>query len=927
MRRFPTLLLTVVALLLVVPSTVRYYTDWLWFRELGYESVFLRTLNAQVAVFASAFVVVFLFLFFNFRIARASIRRPHVLVGTGVDGRPIALQTGPIARLAVPAAMVAALGIGVAAARNWLDFLNFFNGVAFGEVDPLFGRDIAFYVFRLPVWRMVQQYAMVVSILALIGCGLFYVLSGSFIIEPRPGAGFWPKFRLVPTARRHIGLLIALVFLVLAWGAWLRMPSTMLTPANVIFGASYVDVHARLPILWISVAVLAGGAILAIVHGFTQRGWLLPLAIGTYLLVSIGGGIYSAIIQRLVVLPNELNREQPYIVHNIAATRRAYALDNVEEREVSGDAELTAKDIINNAATIENVRLWDHQQLLQTFAQIQEIRTYYEFNSVDNDRYLIDGKFRQVMLSARELNPDSIQNRTWVNERLSFTHGYGLTLGPVNQVTTEGLPVLFIRDLPPTSTTNLKVDQPSIYFGELTNNYVLVKTKQREFHYPKGDDNETTVYTGNGGVSIGSFMRRLLFALRFADTDILFTNQLTPDSRILYHRQIADRVQILAPFLSFDADPYPVLTEGRLVWVQDAYTTSGNYPYATPARFQDRAINYIRNSVKFVIDAYHGTTTFYLAESSDPIVQTMARVFPGLLKPMSEMPADLQQHVRYPEDIFRIQASVYQSVHMTNPQVFYNKEDQWQAAVLDTASGSTPMQPYYTVMRLPGEQREEFIQMLPFTPLLKDNLAAWMVARSDPERYGRLLVFQFPKQKTVFGPKQIVGRINQDQVISQQVTLWGSQGSSVIWGTLLVIPVNESLLYVRPLYLQSPQAKIPELKQVIVAYQNRIEMADTLTRALARIFGPSITAALAPDRIAGGDRPVIEPPHVEGKPLPTATATPSPPGAESFASLMAQLGAHFEAANKALKSGDLGTYGAEIKKAEEVFRRLERIRR
>lgn len=930
MRRFPTLLLTVAALLLVVPSTVRYYTDWLWFRELGYESVFLRTLNAQLAVFAAAFAVVFSFLYFNFRIARASIRRPHVLVGTGVDGRPIALQTGPIARLAVPAAIVAALGIGITAARSWLDFLNFFNGVAFGENDPLFGRDIAFYVFRLPVWRMAQQYAMVVSILALIGCGLFYVLSGSFIIEPRPGNGFWPRFRLMPTARRHIGLLIALVFLVLAWGAWLRMPAMLLTPANVIFGASYVDVHARLPILWMSVAVLAGGAILAIVHGFTQRGWLLPLAIGTYLLVSIGGGIYSAVIQRLVVLPNELNREQPYIVNNIAATRRAYALDNVEERELSGDAELTAKDIVNNAQTIENVRLWDHQPLLQTFAQIQEIRTYYDFVSVDNDRYMIDGKYRQVMLSARELNPDSIQNRTWVNERLSFTHGYGLTLGPVNQVTTEGLPVLFIRDLPPTSTTNLKVDQPSIYFGELTNNYVLVKTKQPEFHYPRGDNNETTVYDGTGGVPIGSFLRRLLFAMRFADTDILFTNQLTPESRILYHRQVAARVQLIAPFLSFDADPYPVLTDGRLVWVQDAYTTSRNYPYSSPALYQNGAINYIRNSVKIVVDAYNGSTTFYLAEPGDPIAKTIAQIFPDLMKPLSEMPEDLRRHVRYPEDIFRIQASVYQSFHMTNPQVFYNKEDQWQVPVLEADRGSTPMEPYYTVMRLPGESREEFIQMLPFTPLLKDNLAAWMVARSDADKYGRLLVFQYPKQKTIFGPKQIVGRINQDQVISQEVTLWGQQGSRVIWGTLLVIPINEALLYVRPLYLQSPEARIPELKQVIVAYQNRIEMADTLTRALARIFGTSITAALAPDRMAGGPgtMAIADPAPEPGRPVPTATATPSPTaGAETAASLIAQIGAHFEAANKALKAGNLGVYATEIKKAEEAFRRLERIRK
>jgi hypothetical protein len=925
MRRFPGLLLAAVVLLLVVPSSVRYYTDWLWFRELGYEGIFLRTLNAQLTVFTATFTVVFLFLYFNLRLARGTITRPHIMFGTAADGRAIALETGPLAKLALPAAVVVALGLGVAGARDWLLWLNFFNGVPFGEADPLFGRDVAFYVFRLPIWRAIQQLTMVTGLLTLIGCGLYYVLSGSFIIESRPQAGFWPRIRLVTSARRHIGLLAALVFLTLAWSTWLQVPTTLLTPANAVFGASYVDVHARLPILWVTIFILVAGAALAVVHGFTRRGWPLPLAVGLYLIVTIGGSIYSASVQRLFVLPNELNREQPYLVNNIQATRRAYALDRVEERELSGDAELTAKDIIGNASTIENVRLWDHAPLLQTFAQIQEIRTYYDFRAVDNDRYLIDGKYRQVMLSVRELNSESIQNRSWVNERLTFTHGYGLTLGPVNQVTTEGLPVLLIRDLPPVSTAGLRVDQPSIYFGELSSDYVLVKTKQEEFHYPKGDDNETTVYDGSGGVSIGSFWRRVLFALRFADTDILFTNQLTADSRVLFHRRIADRVQLLAPFLSYDADPYPVLSEGRLFWIQDAYTTSPNYPYATPTLYQESRINYMRNSVKIVIDAYHGSTSFYLAEPDDPIAQTIAKVFPGMLQPLSAMSPDLQKHVRYPEDIFRVQASVYQSYHMTNPQVFYNKEDQWQVPMLEAEQGSRPMQPYYTVMRLPGEKQEEFIQMLPFTPRLKENLAAWMVARSDPEHYGRLLVFQFPKQKIIFGPKQIVGRINQDEIISPQVTLWDQQGSRVIWGTLLVIPVNESLLYVRPLYLQSPEGKIPELKQVIVAYQSRIEMAETLTRALARIFGPTITASLAPDRLSSSATSVVQTEPDEAK----TPASPAPTAAldATAASLVAEIGAHWDAAEKALRSGDLATYGEEMKKAREAFDRLERIKR
>lgn len=926
MRRLPTLLILGVALLFLAPSSVQYYTDWLWFRELGYEGVFVRTLNAQLTAFAATFGAVFLYLFANLSVARGTIGRPRITIGTGAGGRPIVLDTGALSRLALPLSALVAMAFGLAGAHNWMTWLNFGNGVPFGETDPLFGRDIAFYVFRLPAWSMLQQQALATSILALMGCGVYYVLSGGFVIEPRSQPGFWPRLRLLPSARRHLGLMAAIAFLLLAWGTWLDRSQLLLSQADTLFGASYADIHARLPFIWLTIGVLLLGAALAVFQGFSRRGWPLPLAVALYVGVTVTGGVYAASVQRFSVKPNELNRERPYLLNNIAATRRAYALDRVEEREHSGDADLSARDIIANAQTIENVRLWDHLPLLQTFAQIQEIRTYYEFTGVDNDRYQIDGKYRQVMLSARELNPDSIPNRSWVNERLMFTHGYGLTLGPVNQVTTEGLPVLMIRDLPPVSTASLKVDEPSIYFGELSSDYVLVNTRQREFHYPKGDDNETTVYHGSGGVSIGTFWRRLMFALRFADTDILFTNQLTAESRILYNRRIADRVQQLAPFLSYDADPYLVVWNGRLVWMQDAYTTTRNYPYATPSVYQESRLNYIRNSVKIVIDAYNGSMSFYLSEPQDPLALTLAKIFPGLLQPMSAMPAELRRHVRYPEDIFAIQASMFQSYHMTNPQVFYNKEDQWQVPSIEAERSAVTMQPYYTVMRLPGERREEFIQMLPFTPRLKENLAAWMVARSDPEHYGQLVVYQFPKQKFVFGPKLIVGRINQDETISPQVTLWNQQGSRVIWGTLLVIPINESLLYVRPLYLQSPEAKIPELKQVIVAYQGRIEMAETLTRALGRIFGSAVTAALAPDRLAASATSVVATAGVDEIPDVTPGAVP-PPADATAAALIGEIRQHFDAADKALRTSDLAAYAEEMKKARDAFDRLERLQR
>lgn len=935
-RGFPGLFVVAAVLFFLLPSAIAYYTDWLWFREVGYTSVFLRTLNAQGAVFVATFALVYLFLYFNLRIARQkTASRPRIVLGTGGDGRPIAVDGQQVAGMVTPIAVAVAGLIALVGATQWLTWLNYFNATEFGAVDPLFGRDVSYYVFRLPVYQMVRQQALLVTVVSLIGCALLYVFSGSFVVEGRPGAAAWPRLRLIPTARRHLSLLTALALVLLAWGAWLDVPGTLLSPTNarVAFGASYADIYARIPFLRVTFVVLIVGAGLAVWHGFGRRGWPLPVAIASYLLVSVAGGVYGGVVQRLVVTPNEQEKERTYIEHNIASTRQAYALERVEERNLSGDAELTAQDIIDNAATIENVRLWDHDQLLQTFGQIQVIRPYYDFRNIDNDRYAIDGKYRQVMLSVREMNTQNMLNRSWVNERLMFTHGYGLTLGPVNQVTTEGLPVLFVRDLPPVSTVDLPVEQPSIYYGEISNDYVLVRTREAEFHYPLGDDNVTTFYDGTGGVSVGSLLRRMLFAIRFTSTDILVTSQLTPESRILYHRNIVDRVRLIAPFLALDADPYPVVHEGRVVWMQDAYTTSRNYPYATPNALPGplSGVNYIRNSVKIVTDAYNGSIAFYMSEPDDPLVRTLDRVFPGMLKPMSEMPGGLRAHVRYPEDIFLIQAEKYATYHMTNPQVFYNNEDEWRRPVLESGQSqrSVTMEPYYTIMRLPGEDEAEFIQMLPFTPRARDNLAAWMVARSDGEHYGRLLVFQFPKQKIIYGPRQIVGRINQDPVISPQITLWSQQGSQVIQGTLLVIPIQESLLYVRPLYLRSQQGRIPELKQVIVAYQNRIVMAETLVLALGRIFGPSVTTMLEPDQLSSAATSVVATVPVEGAPIDdgdgdAAIAVPAPAAPEpNLRALAAEAERHFAAAEAAQRAGNWAAYGEEIQKLRDVIARMQ----
>jgi uncharacterized membrane protein (UPF0182 family) len=896
------LLLAALVLFAVLPSMADFYTDWLWFGEVGYRDVFVRTLTTQGVLGLAGFTVAFLLLFGNLQLALQRLVTPYIVVGGGGELRPFVMESRTLRRGVWLVAAVLSLGFGVLASRQWAIWLNFLYGVPFGRTDPLLGRDAGFYVFALPFYDFLRRTLLLLVLLALGGAAAIYGLAGVLRLTLRRGTvvGAQP--------RRHLALLAAAAFLLAAWGAWLDVPHLLLRPAGIIHGASYVDVYARIPALYLQAIVLLGGAALAVYHAFSSRWWPIPVAVGLYALVALGGVVYATLVQRIVVAPNEQVKEAPYIAYNIAATRAAFALEEVEERELSGDAVLTREDIDRNAPTLDNVRLWDHQPLLETFGQIQEIRTYYDFVSVDNDRYLIDGRYRQTMLSARELNSESLPNRTWLNERLVFTHGYGVALGPVNQVTQEGLPVLFIRDLPPQSSVDVKVDEPSLYFGELASDYVIVKTRTQEFHYPKGDDNVYASYAGEGGVPLGNFLRRALFSLRFRSFNILVSGQLTRESRILFYRRIGQRVRTIAPFLTYDRDPYLVIADGRLYWMVDAYTTSTRYPYATPA---SGGVNYIRNAVKVVVDAYHGRTTFYLADPTDPIVRTLQRIFPTLLRPLEDMPRALRQHVRYPEDLFAVQAAVYATYHMTNPAVFYNKEDQWEVPTLDREGRPVPMQPYYTIMRLPGEAEPEFIQMLPFTPRRKDNLAAWMVARSDGRHYGRLLVFQFPKQKVIFGPRQIVARINQDQVISPQITLWNQQGSEVIWGTLLVIPIEESLLYIRPLYLRAAGGRIPELKRVIVAHQNQIVMEETLAAALDRLFPRKAGAPAAPP----AERP----------PIPTDEEAAGPD--IDLARLAAEARAHYQNAMEALRAGDWSRYGDQIKRVGALLDQMSAPRR
>ena len=639
-------------------------------------------------------------------------------------------------------------------------------------------------------------------------------------------------------ARRPLSFLAFYFLILMAMEFHLKQYGLLVGGSGVISGIGFADFHGQLPILQaMSVLSLIGAGLSFFIA--TGRGLKkVTLALTGIGVIYLAGSFYPKVLQNFVVNPNELIKETPFIEHSISGTLTAYGLDTTESKKLTGAESLNADSIRANRLTIENIRLWDQEPLLDTLGQLQEIRTYYQFNSVDHDRYTIDGKYRQTLLSPRELKSENLPNRTWINEHLTFTHGYGVSLSPVNQITPEGLPVLFIKDIPPRSNVDLKIEQPEIYFGELSNDHVFVNTGTQEFDYPEGEKNVYKNYEGSGGFPVSSFIRKALLAARFQTLKILFSDDINSESRVLMYRNITERVLKVAPFLRLDSDPYLVITEGRMKWIYDAYTVSELFPYSQNI---PQFGNYVRNSVKVVIDAYEGSMMFYISDPSDPIILTWQKVFPELFKDLSEMSEDLRKHIRYPSDLFTIQAFIYATYHMKTPQVFYNKEDQWEIPEIDNKM----MEPYYTIMKLPGNKTEEYILMLPFTPSGKSNLSAWMVAQSDGENYGKLIAYTFPKQKLIYGPNQIVARINQDAEVSRQISLWDQRGSKVIQGTMLVIPIEESLIYVRPLYLKADAGKIPELKRVIVGYEDTIAMERTLEEALAKIFGEDTFSSVA----------------------------------------------------------------------------------
>ncbi|PIP73650.1 MAG: membrane protein [Nitrospinae bacterium CG22_combo_CG10-13_8_21_14_all_47_10] len=809
---------------LFADKVLSFYIDWLWFESHGITSVLWTILVSQFG-FGLLISVLFFLITFGFlnHVYKKTSHLPVLLSDQVRRDVPLLdILASNLKVLILSAPLVLAVMTGLVMAQQWEIPLQYLNASPYGEVDPIYGKDISFYFFTLPFWLLVKSLLWETMIVLSLGVGIIYFFKRFIYVGPTGVV-------LLPDARRTLSGLAGLFFLLFASEFYLQRYELLTEGGSLIAGIGFSDDNGKIPVLYILVFTSLISALFSFM-GLIRPGMKKIMLSGVGLaLVFFVANFYPKILQRFVVVPNELVKEAPYIEHTIAGALTAYGLSQTETHELSGSAALTADSIRKNATTIENIRLWDQEPLLDTLGQIQEIRTYYQFQSVDNDRYRINGDYRQTLLSPRELLSSNLPNRTWINEHLTFTHGYGVALSPVNQVTPEGLPVLLIKDIPPQSSIDLVVSRPEIYFGELANDHVFVNTGTKEFDYPEGEKNVYKNYEGKGGFLVGSFFRKLVLAARFKALKILFSEDINADSRVLMYRNITDRVQKVVPFLRLDSDPYLVISEGRLIWLYDAYTVSDHFPYSPKI---PRFGNYVRNSVKISIDAYDGSMNFYVADKADPVIQTYRNIFPDLFQNLSQMPEDLRSHIRYPSDLFRIQTHIYATYHMKRPQVFYNKEDQWEIPEID----GNIMKPYYTIMKLPGEDKEEYILMLPYTPRGKSNLSAWMVARSDGEQYGKLDVYTFPKQKLIFGPSQIVARINQDAEISRQISLWDQRGSSVIQGTLLVIPIEESLVYVRPLYLKADAGKIPELKRVIVGYEDTIAMERTLDSALEKIF-------------------------------------------------------------------------------------------
>jgi uncharacterized protein len=884
--------------------------DLLWFTALGYRRVFTITLLAEVAIFLSVWLVAFGAVAVSGLIAlRVShdrerlrvVRRPEQV--TEVNLPELIRSLGdrvPWKAIVVALAAVFAVFVAQGEAASWDIYLKAFNGVPFGLKEPAFGQDIGVFIFQLPFWQELRDLFLTILVLTAAVTAAIYWARGEIDFRESPP-------HISRSCAAHGSVLLGVFFLQRAMSYWVARYELTLHSNGVVFGLRYVDQVLWKPGLWVLFALALAAAAISSVN-VRERGLRLPVAAAVVVfLPSLIMSLIQPVIERLWVKPDELRIEEPYLRRNIELTRRAYKIDAVDVKPFVGSGRLTAATLGQDSATIRNIRLWDPRPLIATYQQLQEIRLYYTFQDVDIDRYWIDTDETEVMLAAREMNVDLLPQtaQTWVNRHLKFTHGYGLVMSPVNTKDQEGLPVLYIKNIPPQSSVGIDIAQPGIYYGTLPDNYVIVNAQTPEFDYPKGNDNVFDYYKGHGGVPVSGLWRRLLFAYYYRDVNLLVTQNIVPGSRIMFRRNIADRVARIAPFLSQDHDPYLVVHDGALYWIIDTYTVSDHFPYS---QRNTLGINYIRNSVKVVVNAYTGDMDFYVADPEDPVIRTWQRIYPGLFKPLSDMPTDLRLHIRYPEDFFLIQAETYATYHMTDPAVFYNREDLWAFPKENYADETTLMQPYYVIMRLPGEQQAEYILMLPMVPQGRDNMIAWMAARCDSNDYGHLFEFAFSKDKLFYGPYQIQARINQNPEISQQLSLWNQMGSKVILGNLLVIPVEDSLLYVEPLYIRAQNGQLPELTRVLASYGDRTVMGENLELTLAALFKGQ--EGIPPPTVAKTGQ--VSRPESQ---LAAAQAaeTAANHGGRSAAGLTAASD-HYSRALQALRAGDWTQFGAEMQK-------------
>lgn len=896
------------------------YIDWLWFTSLGDTSVFWTTLAGNWGIALAGGLLAAVLTFLNLWPARSALTTVRPLVVLVSEETPV-WRPKPLRIFAIAALLAGWLG-ATAAGTQWLVVLRAWNAVPFGgEVDPLFGKDMGFYIFQLPLFELIYQFVMALLVVNFLAAAAVYTLGG--LASYAPG-----RLQVHPRAISHLSALVAGFFGLKAWGYALNAYQLVYSPRGVAFGASYADVHANLPALRVLLVLAIAAAVLALVSVF--RRVLVQLVSGMVLMAIASvllGVAWPTVVQNFVVKPSEIQKETPYIRYNIASTRRAYDLNSIKTQVYPAHHELTAADVTADNPTIANTRLWDWRVLGQTYQQLQGLRSYYQFDEMDVDRYNIGGQMRQVMIAAREINYTKLPQQTWINQHIKYTHGYGVTVSPAARVGPDGFPEFWVKDVPPmASVPELKVDRPEIYYGEQTGPYAIVNTREEEFDYPKGETNAYARYSGKGGIPVGLALPRLAFAVDNQDYNVLFTGAITGESRALIYRNIKDRVQRIAPYLLYDPDPYIVIDQGRLVWIQDAYTASGRFPFAEPVN--PGGINYLRNSVKVTIDAYNGDVHFYIADPNDPILKAYAAIYPGLFRPLSELPESLVPHLRFPEYLFQVKGQMYAKYHMTDPQVFYNSEDLWQVA----AEGGTQRNvtaPYYAILQLAGMDRPEYLLLQTFTPFKRTNMVAWLGARADPEHTGEMIAYLFPKEKTVLGPQQVESNVNSTPAISQSINLWNQQGSQVSRGPLFVIPLKDSLLYIQSLFLQGSASPLPRMQRVIVAYGDQVNMAATLEEALAGIFGGGAPPGGATPGTGTGTTPGTTPGTAPGTaPGTTPGTTPGTapgPVASTVPALTARANQLYQEAQTALRSGDFAGYGRAIGELGEVLQRLQQL--